>query len=138
MKLSDMTIDEAIAYAVREVPKCCPQGWGRIDQAAMMGEIVMRGWSKSDHANGSGWFSPDGDEYFRALWFHAAWVWLETNHEDEFKLSRCGIDDNEVVKWMAGFFDHKTMKSWRYEQWLPTEYHALAAACLLAAGKEVP
>jgi hypothetical protein len=109
MKLSEMTIDGAIATAMLEVPECFPQ-------------------DDRDEA------PPTGQACYRALWFHAAAVWL-ANHPNSFR-RRIGFG-RQRDQWVVRTFE---IENPGFDQpWpQPTEYHALAAACLLAAGKEVP
>jgi hypothetical protein len=102
MKLSDMTIDEAIAYAVREVPEIVPEDWA-IRSVLLNIPPSMR----------------------QAIWFHAAWVWLARQGRPDFIEAQA----DKFSLWDDFNSDYRDF---------PTEYHALAAACLLAAGKGVP
>lgn len=114
MTLNEMTVDEAIALACREVPGCWPLDVTKDDD--LDPPIRLRG-------------SGIPVDVFRALWFDAAWEWL-MGQPEHFEPS-CG-----------SFTPAKCPGGWHDGQYpsevLPTKYHALAAACLTAAGKEVP
>lgn len=101
MVLAEMSIDEAIALACREVPEC---------------DTVSEAWIK--------------DEVYRALWFDAAWEWL--HHDIFLHRHRPEIQDDH-----DGWCVRNRNGAEVLDQ-LPTKYHALAAAVLLAAGRVVP
>lgn len=136
MPLADLSIDDAIALACREVPECWPLGDGG--------------------AAGSVW--KDGGDYFtslisddegvyqsivlegpilHAVWFSAAWEWL-IKFGDGPEFYRVIVYTTswavDKVKYLGGGLDSTSDVCLV----LPTKYHALAAAVLLAAGKVVP
>ena len=97
MNVPELTIDEAIADCVRQVPEV----------------QLIGGCSRSLPC-------------CRALWFHAAWVWLIREHpEADVPTSALWAGDG---LWGV---DHADGSS---DGPFPTEYHALRAAVLLAKG----
>lgn len=123
--MPEMTIDEAIADCVRQVPECAPglphvyhQGFGWCHQAGPTG----------GHGGGMPVFLEP--ETARALWFDAAWEWL-VKEWGEAKLEQAGkgyqmtipARDSNSGQWFKKQTDG-----------CPTKYHALAAAVLLAKG----
>lgn len=112
MKLAEMTVDEAIAVACREVAECCPPP---VEVSVDFKERTI---------------GPE-DRLYRAVWFDAAYETLPNNFR--YMIRRGGTDPNV---WYV--FGMDELEFWELLWGGPTKYHALAAALLLAAGKEIP
>ena len=71
-----------------------------------------------------------------ALWFRAAWEWLERGEVETGRDQLNAMLMGEPNIWVA--WDDTRDKECAMTDPLPTSVHALGAACLLAAGKAVP
>lgn len=118
-----MTIDEAIADCVRQVPECAPglphvyhQGFGWCHQAGPTG------------GHGGGMPVSLEPETARALWFDAAYETLPNNFQ--FVIRRSGTRGDTT--WCV--WGQDDLEIWELKYQGPTKYHALAAACKLAKG----
>ncbi len=134
--LTEMTIDEAIELACREVPECWPLS---------AGEVAGSVWKDGDDFFTLAGSRDEGVEQTmfveghvrRALWFDAAWEGLERLQDEKagasvfFERGRWAV---QAWKGKPGLGRTYQMPCRTYD----TKYHALAAARLLAAGKAVP
>lgn len=130
---AEWTEAEVVEYVIREVPQTAlgapyvrfdyygTQRWRHVSE------------SRPEHG-GPGWY-PIRDDVLVALWFRAAWEWVENQGAPGIP---CVIDPDEQ-NWGVRDLnsDDPCEPRWLVKD-LPTSIHALGAACLIAAGKVVP
>jgi hypothetical protein len=134
-----MTIDEAIRDCIAQVPETCPVGFKWYEDQSPRAVMPLRGWRDTSLRQPPGVIHTIKPEYFRALWFDAAWEWLARQNKRE---------DVETEFWPAlpyddschgaGLWAVREIEKWADDDGfdccdhLPTKYHALCRAVLLA------
>lgn len=130
MRLDEMTVDQAIALASERVPACWMSDKEYGDTGAVWND---RGYSYTRL------ISDDEGVYqtivlegpiLHDVWFARAWEWLHVRDHDPDEspwFEMMGIPE----EWYVGV-------GGAIMAMVPTKYHALVAAVLLASGKAVP
>jgi hypothetical protein len=126
-----MTIDEAIRDCIAQVPETCPNGFKWYEDQSPRAVMPLRGWRDTSLRQPPGVIHTIKTEYFRSLWFDAAWEWLvrENPHASLPEYDhRCVLGPG-----MWGVMERES-PCWEIAVLFPTKYHAMRAAVLLAKG----
>jgi hypothetical protein len=130
----EMTIDEAIRDCIAQVPETCPYGFKWYEDQSPRAVMPLRGWRDTSLRQPPGVIHTIKPEYFRSLWFDAAWEWLvntEAHFDCPFEFHRPDPDEG----WQLGRYPcDANSQPFEFEGDYPTKYHALRAAVLLAKG----